>query len=205
MEAMVKEWKDLSDQGCGQPIANYPNPMALEMEFDRFNSRGTLMIMGSTEMMTHIHTGANQTGRADDWTILPFFGPGGSKAVASDLQSVVIFDTSPQEELASWLFTRYLISPEVQAEWVKYSGFYPTRKDSLWLLRDFREENPHWADGLNLLKYSRSIPLHPSWNTVQLAMEDALEEILTNPDLNVDDQLEILDEVTSELRTRSRE
>lgn len=205
MKAMVKDWKDLSDKGCGKPIANYPNPMALEMEFDRFNTRGALMIMGSTEMMTHIHTGANQTGRADDWTILPFFGPGGSKAVASDLQSVAIFKTSPREELASWLFTRYLISPEVQAEWVQYSGFYPTRKDSLWFLREYRKENRHWADGLNLLKYSRSIPLDPSWNTVQLALEDALEEILTSPDLNLTGQLKTLTEVTSELRTRSGE
>ncbi|MFL7813728.1 MAG: extracellular solute-binding protein [Anaerolineales bacterium] len=205
MVETAKDWQALSKKGCGKGIANYPNPMALEMEFDRFNTRGTLMIMGSTEMMAHIHTGANQTGRADDWTILPFFGPGGSKAVASDLQTVVVFKTNPQEQLAAWLFTRYLVSPEVQAEWVQYSGFYPTRKDSLWFLRDFRQENPHWADGLNLLKYSSSIPLDPTWNTVQLALEDAFEEILANPDLDLQDQLEILAEVTAELRTKSGE
>ncbi len=205
LKEMAEDWKELSREGCGRLIANYPNPMALEMEFDRFNSRGALMIMGSTRMMSHVHTGANQTGRADEWTILPFFGPSGGKAVASDLQTVVIFNTSPQEQLASWLFTRYLISPEVQAEWVQYSNYYPTRKDTLWHLRDFRKDHPHWADGLNLLKYSRAAPLHPSWTIVQLALEDAFEEILANPDLDLENQLKVLSEVTSELWDKTGE
>jgi len=199
MKEAAEDWRQLSEDGCGELIANYPNPMAVEMEFDRFNSRGALMVMGSTRMMAHVHTGANQTGRPDDWTMLPFFGSGRSKAVASELQSVVIFKATPQEQLASWLFTRYLISPEVQAEWVQYSGLYPTRKDSLWYLRDFRQENPHWAEGLNLLKYSRSTPLHPTWNIIQLALEDAFEEILSRPDLDLDEQFKNLDSLASEL------
>ncbi len=203
IKELARDWRAFFQDGCGTLIANYPNPMAIETEFESFNQRDALMIMGSSRMMEHVHTGPNQTGRADDWTMLPFMGPGGSKAVASDLQSVVIFKTSPPEELASWLFLKYLVSPEVQSEWAQYSYYYPTRKDSFWFLREFRKENPSWAEGLNLLKYSRSAPLHPSWNLVKLALEDAFEVILARPDLDPDEQLDYLNQIAAELWERS--
>jgi len=196
----ARDWRELSLDGCGQLISNYPNPMAIEEEFERFNQREALMIMGSSLMQEHI-----QTGWADDWQMLPFLGPGGTKVVTSDQQSVVIFETTPKAELASWLFLKYLTSPEVQAEWSQYSGYYPTRKDSLQFLQEFRKENPAWASGLNLLKYSRSKPPHPSWQIVKLAVEDAFEEILASPNIDLDDQLDVLDLVASELLEWGRE
>jgi len=164
-----------------------------------------LMFTGSSEMMEYVSTGANETGRADDWEMLPFFGPDGNKAVSSDIQSIVIFNSSPEEELASWLFLKYLSSPETQAEWAQYSRYYPTRKSSLRLLRDFRTENPHWSQGLNLLKYSSGMPLDPSWNTVKLSIGDAFEGILIDGEMDVEEQLSALDELAMELWKFSKE
>lgn len=199
---VAEDWRELYQADCGELIANYPNPMAIEMEFEHFNSRGALMIMGPALMMEHVHTGPNQTGRADQWKILPFFGPNGKKAVAAELQSGAVFQTSPEEELAAWLFLKYLVSPEVQAEWAQYSNYYPTRKDTLWLLREYRQENPHWAEGLNLLNYARPAPLDPTWDTVQMALEDAFEEVLAEPELDLEDQLDTLSQVAEELWKR---
>ena len=70
--------------------------MAIEGEYERFNQREALMIMGSSLMQEHIQTGPSHTGRADDWKMLPFLGPDGTKVVTSDVQSVVIFDTTPE-------------------------------------------------------------------------------------------------------------
>jgi multiple sugar transport system substrate-binding protein len=193
------DWRGLSLDGCGQLISNYPNPMAIEGEYERFNQREALMIMGSSLIQEHIQMGPGQTGRADDWKMLPFLGPDGTKVVTSEVQSIVIFDTTPEAELASWLFLKYLTSPQIQAEWSQYSGYYPTRKDSLQFLQEFREENPAWASGLDLLKYSRSAPLHPSWQIVKLAVEDAFEEILASPDIDLEDQLDALDRIAAEL------
>jgi ABC-type glycerol-3-phosphate transport system substrate-binding protein len=103
------------------------------------------------------------------------------------------------------LFLKYLSSPEVQAEWVQYSRYYPTRKSSLRFLRDFRDANPDWSQGLNLLKYSIGMPLDPSWNTVQLSVGDAFEEILSGGVLNVEGQLLALDQLAEELWEYSRE
>ena len=179
--------------------------MAVEEEFTRFNQRQALMIMGSSVMQKHIQMGADQAGQVDEWQMLPYLGLEGTKAVVSEVQSVFIFESNPETELASWLFLQYLISPEVQAEWSQYSGYYPTREDSLKFLGEFREENPGWASGLGLLDYSRSAPLHPSWQVVKLAVADAYEELLANPELELLAQLEALDQIAAELLEWSQE
>lgn len=201
----AENWTGLVRDGCGQLISNYPNPMAIEGEYERFNQRQALMIMGSSLILEHIQPAADQNGPTDNWQMMAFRGPDGNRAVASEVQSVVIFDSHPETELAAWLFLKYLTSPEVQAEWAEYSGFYPTRQDSLTLLRQLRKDNPYWASGVNLLAYSRSVPLHPSWQTVQLALEDAFEEMIANPEIDPDKQLELLDRIADELLDRSRE
>ena len=200
-----EDWQEMLREGCGMTFYNYPDPMSNELAIEYFNQRKTIMMVGSSQMMDYISTGANQTGRADDWIMLPFVGPEGNKAVSSEIQSVVIFHTSPEEELASWLFLKYLTSPEAQAEWVQYSSYYPTRKDSLRFLRDFRTENPHWSQGLKLLKYSVGTPLDPSWDTVKLSIGDAFEEILLDGTLDVEEQLIALDQLAAELWEYTRE
>lgn len=202
---VAEDWQALLRKGCGMTFSTHPDPMSSELAFENFNQRETMMIVGSSHMMEYVSTGANQTGRADEWEMLPFLGPTGTKAVSSEIQSIVIFKTSPEEELASWLFLKYLASPEAQAEWAQYSRYYPTRKSSLRLLRDFRAENPHWSQGLNLLKYSVSLPLDPSWNTVKLSVGDAFEEILIDGTLDLEEQLIALDQIAEELWVYSRE
>jgi len=205
VQQVAKDWQELLRDGCGMTFFTYPDPMWNELAIENFSQRKSMMMVGSSNMMDYIQTGANQTGRADDWEMLPFLGPDGDKAVSSEIQSVVIFHTTPEEELASWLFLKYLTSPEIQAEWVRYSRYYPTRKSSLRLLRDFRAENPHWSQGLNLLKYSIGLPLDPSWNTVKLSIGDAFEEILLDGNLEVEDQLIFLDLLAAELWDYARD
>ena len=66
-------------------------------------------------------------------------------------------------------------------------------------MRDFRTDNPHWSQGLNLLKYSIGMPLDPSWNTVKLSLGDAFKEFLVDGSLDVEEQLAALDRLAAEL------
>ena len=198
---VARDWQELSKDECGFMISQYPDPMAREIEFAKFNQRQTLVVMNSAQHLEQVHLQANQTGRADDWTMLPFLGPDGKKAVPAEIQSGVIFDTTPEEQLAAWLFLKYLTSPEVQAEWVEYSYLYPTRKDSLRFLRDFRTENPDWAKGLNVLKYAQTQPIDPSWEVVQQAVGDAFEQLLMEDYPGPVELLAKLDLTAEELRT----
>lgn len=199
------DWIKLRQDGCGYMISGYPNPIARETEFEKFNQRDALIIMNSSQNMNQINMNANQTGRPDDWIMLPFLGLPGSKAVTANIQSGVIFNTSPEEELAAWLFLKYLTSPEVQAEWIQYSGYYPTRKNTLYLIRDFRTDNPRWAQGLNLLKYGQADPLHPSWEIVRQAVGDAFEDLFEKNPGEITKLLRMLDQTAAELLEYSQE
>jgi len=199
------DWIKLGQDGCGYMISGYPNPIAREIEFEKFNQRDALVIMNSSQNMHQVSMNANQTGRPDDWIMLPFLGPLRSKAVSANIQSGVIFNTSPEEELAAWLFLKYLTSPEIQAEWIQYSDYYPTRKDALDYLEDYRTDNPHWSQGLNLLKYGQADPLHPSWEIVRQAVGDAFEDLFGKNSGEISKLLEMLDQTAAELVEYSQE
>jgi len=193
------DWVTLLQDGCGLMITGYPNPMAQEIEIEWFNNRGALMIMGSSNDFHMIHTGANKTGRADDWTMIPFVGPDGDKAVTAEIQSVVVFNSTPKEELAAWLFLKYLISPETQAEWAQNSNYYPVRKGASRFLREYRIDNPHWSEGYYLLRYTQANQLHQSWEVIQQAVGDAFEAILLNPPEEMTALLKQLNQMATEL------
>ena len=202
---VARDWIKLGQDGCGYMISGYPNPIAREIEFEKFNQRDALVMMNSSQNMNQISMHANQTGRPDDWIMLPFLGSLRSKAVSANIQSGVIFNTSPEEELAAWLFLKYLTSPEVQAEWIQYSDYYPTRKDALDYLEDYRTDNPHWSRGLNLLKYGQADPLDPSWEIVRQAVGDAFEDLFGKNLGEISKLLEMLDQTAAELVEYSQE
>ena len=44
--------------------------------------------------------------------------------------SITVFKSTPQKQLASWLFIKYFSSPEVTADWAPASGYMPVRKSA---------------------------------------------------------------------------
>jgi ABC-type glycerol-3-phosphate transport system substrate-binding protein len=180
-------------------ISSYPDPVAENNGFERFRQRDALIIMNSSQQADQIRMKANRTGRPDNWIMIPFPGLDGHLAVNSQVQSGIIFESSPEYELASWLFLKYLASPETQAEWVKYSESYPTREDTRWLLSDYAADHPNWAQGLDLLTYGKPDPLHPSWIMVKQVVGDAFEELYWNNLSEAITLLRTLDQTASEL------
>lgn len=199
------DWITLIQDGCGIILTGYPNPMAQEIEIDQFNRRRAMMIMSSSKNYHLIHTGANKTGRADDWIMIPFIGPDGNKAVTAEVQSIVIFNSKPEKELAAWLFLKYLTSPEIQAEWIQDSDYYPVRKGATRFLREYRLDNPHWSQGYNLLKYSQVNQLHQSWEVTRQALGDAFEAILISSPDDMTKLLNQLNQMAAELVSYSED
>ena len=46
--------------------------------------------------------------------------------------------TTPEQELAAWIFVKWFTSPEIQAEWDQISGYFPTRAGTAEYLGDYR-------------------------------------------------------------------
>jgi ABC-type glycerol-3-phosphate transport system substrate-binding protein len=106
---------------------------------------------------------------------------------------VMIPRTTPETQLAAWEFVKYYTSPEVQAEWVRISNYFPTRASTEEYLGDYINQNPQWGQALMLLQYGVFEPQLISYQGVRDAAEQAYNEIMQGADIQ-----ETLDNLTEE-------
>jgi multiple sugar transport system substrate-binding protein len=163
--------KDLWDSGCAFATESYPNP--------EFATRKALFTMSSTAGLPYqVAAFEAEDAIKDDWTIAPFPGKDGGQSVDLYGQYVAIANTNPERMMATWLFVKYLTSPEVQAKWIEGSAYYPTRSDTLPLLDSYSADNPIWAYGPSFLQYGKAEPAWASWTTVRRDVGDTFNAIL---------------------------
>jgi len=172
--------KDLWDKGCAYPTESYPNP--------EFATRKALFVASSTAGLPYqVSAFEAEDAIKDEWTIVPFPGKDGGQSVDLYGQYVAIANTNPERMMATWVFLKYLTSPEVQAKWVEGSNYYPTRSDTAQLLDSYISDNPIWAPGLSFMQDGKAEPAWPSWtstrrevgNTFNVILQSTPEEIPT--------------------------
>ena len=163
--------KDLWDNKCAFATESYPNP--------EFASRKALFTMSSTAGLPYQVAAFDAEGAIkDDWTIAPFPGKDGGESVDLFGQYVAIANTNPERMMATWVFVKYLTSPEVQQKWIEGSAYYPVRSDAVSLLDSYGKDNPIWSYGLSFLQYGKAEPAWASWTTVRRDVGDTFNAIL---------------------------
>lgn len=178
-------WKDLWDNGCAFATESYPNP--------EFATRKALFTMSSTAGLPYqIAAFEAEDAIKDDWTIAPFPGKDGGQAVDLFGQYVAIANTNPERAMATWVFVKYLTSPEVQAKWIEGSAYYPTRNDTLPLIEAYGADNEIWAYGLTFLDDGKAEPAWPSWTTVRRDVGDSFNAIIQGTPADIPALLEEL-------------
>lgn len=65
--------------------------------------------------------------------------------------SITVFKSTPQKQLASWLFIKYFNSPEVTADWSPATGYMPVRKSAAnsQIVKDRITQFPTYGVALN--------------------------------------------------------
>jgi multiple sugar transport system substrate-binding protein/sn-glycerol 3-phosphate transport system substrate-binding protein len=190
--------KGMLDDGCAYLFTEgYPNP--------EFAARRALFTQGSSSGLPFyagdIATVAEEEGREpDEWgfTAIPH-------TTAEPVQNiyggdVMIPSTTPEIQLASWIFIKWYTSPEVQADWVRASNYFPTRGGTAEFLGDYISENPQWGQALSLLQYGAYEPQLISYQGVRDAAEMAFNEIMQGADIQG-----TLDDLTEEANALQEE
>lgn len=171
---------DLKNEGCVWQTESYPNPeQAL---------RKAIITMSSTAGAPYYAAAFEDAGNTTDvWGWIPAAGPDGTLAVDAFQQMLGVVPSTEDTQMASWLFVKWLTSPEIQARWVKISGYYGTQYSTETLLADYAAENPVWASGVQLAAIGPSEPqTFPAWTSVRRAVGDAAAELW-----NATDQAEV--------------
>jgi len=157
---------DLRDNGCTFETESYPNPEQAQ--------RLALVTLSSTSGLSFYTSAFADAENDDEWGFLPFPGPDGGEGVDAFTQTFGVLKSTPEQELASWLFIKYLTEPENQASWLEASGYLPTRASVEPLLADYIASSPVYASTFALAALGQTEPeTFPAWASVRRAVDDA--------------------------------
>lgn len=109
---------------------------------------------------------------------LPQEGP--KKFVSLSEPVFAIAKTNPEEELASWMFLKYLLSPEVNAECGTVFGALPASTAAMneSVYQDFLKVNPVAAAVYEQRDSYGYMPTIAGWYELRMTLDKALEEIM---------------------------
>ena len=128
----------------------------------------------------------DEAGNADEWGIAPIPYTGDEPRQNLYGGSVMMPYGTPENQLASWIFIKWFVSPEAQADWVQASNYFSPRSSTAELLEDYISDNPKYADALELVPFAEFEPQLISYADVRNAVNDAFNEIITG-DVTADD------------------
>jgi multiple sugar transport system substrate-binding protein len=153
--------------------------------FDRFASRQALFATASIEDLPDQARAFSAANNTDEWTVLKFPGEEHDVLVVYG-SSFIMFQSDDVTQLASWLFLRWILSPENQARWVQSTGLFPLRNSAMPLVSDYSASHPQWAEAVKLLSEAETTPQLASWRLVRVMLEDGFRDMfdtIRHPDL----------------------
>lgn len=161
--------RDLYDYGCAWlSESEYPD--------GEFTNRRGLFSTDSVTAIPFQRAAMLQAGSTDQWTVIPF--PSDEEQVISTYgPSFEVFSSTPEQELASWLFIRWLVETQNQAILTEYTGTFPLRVSVLDQLQDSTFLHKQWFTAANLLDAAHHEPALRSWFLVRWAVRDAATQL----------------------------
>lgn len=160
--------KQLYDDGCAWIAGSDTDPATA------FAARKALFATASLEDLPDYSRAMASAGNTDDWTVLAFPGDEQPGLIIYGA-SYVILKSTPEQQLASWLFVRWLLSPENQKKWVEVNGMFPLRNSALALLGDYQKSHPQWTEAVKLLPEAQMQPQLASWRQVRIMIGDGFD------------------------------
>jgi multiple sugar transport system substrate-binding protein/sn-glycerol 3-phosphate transport system substrate-binding protein len=108
-----------------------------------------------------------------------------------------IFRTTPEAQLAAWLFIKWMNEPEQQAVWVKGTGFLPTRQSTADLLTDYFAGNPSYEAAFAFLSMDYGVePPVAGYDECRPIIKEMLNVVLQGGDAQ--SQLDMAAELCNE-------
>ncbi|MCX6034100.1 MAG: extracellular solute-binding protein [Chloroflexi bacterium] len=162
--AALQFLKSLYDDHCAW-LSTEPTP------YDSFAARSALFVSGDLAQVPVADEAMSRLKNNDEWTLLPFPGPAGSVLVTYG-PSYSVLKSTPEKQLAAWLFVRWLLSPENQAEWVEATGLFPLFHSVV-----DNSASPQWESAVGDLSLAQGVPQLASWRKVRYVLEDGTRVI----------------------------
>ena len=173
-EKAVAFLRGMFDQGCAW-TGNDPMP------YGYFSQRMALFYTASSSNIIAQSRSQEQYKSKDAWTVLPFPGEDGKPLAYTSGYSYALFKAKdPGEQLAAWLFVRWLEQPEVAARLAKALPSIPVSDGVTAQIGGDSSQFP-WPALLALAESARPAPALSTWRDVRRLFEDAAWQIYRLP------------------------
>ena len=161
--------KGLSESGCAWKTQD-------ETPLSKFVERSALFATASLEDLPDLAREFSAAGSRDEWTLLPFPGQAGSTFVIYG-SSYIQFKSDDADQLAAWLFVRWMLQADNQAKWVQSTGLFPLRASTMGLLSDYSASHPQWTLAASLIPQGQLTPQLAEWKTVRVMLGDGFNHM----------------------------
>ena len=171
--------QDLVDQGCVTNVTERYGDQS------NFGAGRTLFAVGSTSGLP-FYQSAVDGGSQHAWSVAPLPQTNDTPVLNLYGASVSMPQTdSPAHQVATWLFLKYFTSPQVQADWVAASNYFPVRNSVLENLDGYIEENPAYGDAFGLLQSAtiKTEPPVPAYDAARDVIAEAMTAIIDGEDV----------------------
>lgn len=111
--------------------------------------------------------------------------------------SVSIPKSTPERQLAAWIWLKYYTSADPQAAWAKASNYFPTRASVAEQMDDYFAANPAYATAFEMLDYGIAEPNVPGYDFVRDEIEAVMAAIVDDPTTDVAAALTAFNEVAN--------
>ena len=143
------------------------------LPYEYFATRRALIYSGSVRDTYWQERAMAQSGSQDEWTLLPYPSESGAPILIWDASAAVIIESSPEEQLASWLFLQSLLSDKNQALLSISTNSLPVREDAWRWMEVTLRNHPEWTEVRGMNAEAVSVPLYPDWMIAGCLLEDA--------------------------------
>jgi ABC-type glycerol-3-phosphate transport system substrate-binding protein len=182
-------WQRLVAQGCAGEQTDIRGD-------DDFGTGSTLFVTDSTRKLRAYRRAVNE-GAAFAWSIAPLQHTTAGPRMTVYGSSQSIFHTTPEAQLAAWLFIKWMNEPVQQAVWAKGTGFLPIRQSTADLLTDYFARHPSYEAAFGLLSMDYGIePSVVGYDQCRPMIEEMLSIVLQGGDAQ--SQLDMAAELCNE-------
>ena len=170
--------------------------------YDYFTERLTLAYEGTLDDLPIQEGNLTRAGSNDTWLTLPYPSEDGKGSIAMETISVAVASGEPETQLGSWLFARWLLSPEVQKNLVEAHGCWPVIDDPNAVAGEYAKNHPAWASAIVPGVKISLAPEGMNWAFSRLVLQDAVKRVYQLDAEYLPTILDMLDSTLMELGSK---
>ncbi len=166
--------QNMMDRQCARPVTQSGD------EIENFGKGVALFAIASTNQIAEIRASV-ENGVNFNWRVAPLPYTAAEPVMNVDLASLSIPKSTPETQLAAWLFIQHFTSPEIQAYWSQSTDYLAVRSSAGRYLAG----TPAFMTSQDLLKYGVTETMLPGYAAVQDMRQHALRLIADGTDVQV--------------------